>query len=106
MAELNVRLAALEKLTVHFAPWASTKFRMLRATKEQQTKWMADLSLANADRIYSEIADSLNIESESSSHEGTAENISRQLPHEALAASRESAAKATAALKWHRRIRQ
>jgi hypothetical protein len=98
MVELNVRLAALEKLTVHFAPWASTKFRMLRATKEQQVKWMADLSLANADRIYSEIADSLNIESESSSHEGTAENASRQLLREALAASRENAAKATAAL--------
>ena len=98
MAELNVRLAELEKLTVHFAPWASTKFRMLRATKEQQTKWMAELSLANADRIYSEIADSLNIESASSSHESTAENTSRQLLREALAASRENVAKATAAL--------
>ena len=32
MAELNLRLAELEKLTVQFAPWASTKFRTLRAS--------------------------------------------------------------------------
>ncbi len=98
MAELNLRFSELEKLTVRFAPWASTKFRTLRATKEQQAKWIADLSLASADRIYSEIADSLNDESESSSHEGAAENTSRELLREALAASRENAAKATAAL--------
>ena len=74
MTELNLRLSELEKLTLHFAPWASTKFRMLRATKEQQTKWIAELSLASADRIYSEITDSLNDESDSSLHEGAAEN--------------------------------
>jgi hypothetical protein len=98
LAELNLRLAELEKLTVRFAPWASTKFRMLRATRDQQAEWIADLSLANADRIYSEIADSLNSESEISSHEGAAENISRQLLREALAASRENAVQAMAAL--------
>ncbi len=98
MAELNLRLSELEKLTVQFAPWASTKFRMLRASKEQQTKWIADLNLASADRIYSEITDSLNDESESSLRDGAAENASRQLLREALAASRESAAKATAGL--------
>jgi hypothetical protein len=98
MAELNLRLGELEKLALHFAPWASTKFRTLRATKEQQAKWIADLSLATADRVYSEIANSLNDESESSSHEGPAENTSRELLREALIASRENAAKATAAL--------
>jgi len=98
MAELNLRFSELERLTVRFSPWASTKFRTLRATKEQQAKWIADLSLASADRIYSEIADSLNDESESSSHEGAAEYTSRELLREALAASRENTAKATAAL--------
>jgi len=98
IAELNLRLSELEKLTVHFAPWASTKFRMLRATAEQQAKWIAELSLASADRIYSEIAESLSGESEVSLHEGAAENTSRELLREALAASRENAAQATTAL--------
>jgi hypothetical protein len=98
IAELNLRLCELEKLTVCFAPWASRKFRTLRASKEQQAKWISDLSLATADRIYSEIAESLTGESETSSHEGTAENTSRELLREALAASRENAAQATAAL--------
>jgi hypothetical protein len=99
LAELNGRLAELEKLTVQFAPWASTKFRTLRATKEQQAKWIGELSLATAERIYAEIADSLSGESVTASwHEGTAENISRQLLREALQATRENVAKAAAAL--------
>jgi cyclic beta-1,2-glucan glucanotransferase len=98
IAELNLRLCELEKLTVRFAPWASTKFRMLRATTEQQGKWIADLSLASADRIYSEIAESLRGESETAVHEGTAENASRELLREALAASRQHAAQAAVAL--------
>src|SRR5438552_1395784 len=44
LSELNTRLSELEKLTVQFAPWASTKFRSLRATEEQQAKWIAELS--------------------------------------------------------------
>ncbi|PYT97314.1 MAG: hypothetical protein DMG34_23015, partial [Acidobacteria bacterium] len=99
LSELNTRLSELETLTVQFAPWASTKFRSLRATEEQQAKWIAELSLATADRIYSEVLESLNSESENSIHEGTAENGSRELLREALAASREIATQAAAALK-------
>src|SRR5207302_6418316 len=54
LTELSGRVAELEKLTVQFAPWASTRFRMVRATEAQQAEWIAKLSLANADRIYSE----------------------------------------------------
>src|SRR5882724_3705964 len=99
LSELNTRLSELEKLTVQFAPWASTKFRSLRATEEQQAEWIAELSLATGDRIYSEVLESLNSESENSIHEGTAENGSRELLREALAASREIATQAAAALK-------
>jgi cyclic beta-1,2-glucan synthetase len=99
LSELNTRLSELEKLTVQFAPWASTKFRSLRATEEQQAKWIAELSLATGDRIYSEVFESLNSESENSINEGTAENGSRELLREALAASREIATQAAAALK-------
>src|SRR6266478_1070672 len=99
LSELNTRLSELETLTVQFAPWASTKFRSLRATEEQQAKWIAELSLATADRIYSEVLESLNSESENSINEGTAENGSRELLREALAASRETATQAAAALK-------
>ena len=98
IAELNGRLAELEKLTVQFAPWASTKFRSLRATREQQAKWIAELNLATAERIYEEIADSLSGESAASGHEGTAENISRELLREALQTTRENATRAAAAL--------
>jgi len=99
LSELNVRLSRLERLTVQFAPWASTKFRSLRAEEEQQAKWMAELSLATAERIYSEVLESLNGESETSTHEGPAESGSRELLREALAASREIAARAASALK-------
>jgi cyclic beta-1,2-glucan synthetase len=98
LSELHMRLSELEKLTVQFAPWASTKFRTLRAAPEQQARWIAELSLASADRIYSEIFGSLNSESGASLHEGTAENASRELLRDALNRSRENAAQATAAL--------
>jgi cyclic beta-1,2-glucan synthetase len=98
LEELNLRLAELEKLAVQFAPWASTKFRRLRATEEQQAKWIAELSLATADRIYSEITESLNDEVVDRAHERTAENVSRDLLREALGASHEAALAATAAL--------
>ena len=98
LAELNTRFSELERLTVQFAPWASTKFRMLRASREQQAKWIAELSLATADRIYSEISYSLNSETESSSQESPAENVSRELLREALSASGENLAQAKSAL--------
>jgi cyclic beta-1,2-glucan synthetase len=99
LAEMNVRLSALEKLTVQFAPWASPKFRNLRVAQEQQAKWLADLNLANSERIYLEVEDSLRNEYRDAAHEGTAENTSRELLREALASSRESASAASAALK-------
>jgi hypothetical protein len=66
LAEMKLRLVELEKLTVQFAPWASTRFRTLRATPEQQVKWIEELSLATAEGIYSEALASLGGESESS----------------------------------------
>jgi hypothetical protein len=98
MAELNLRLAELEKLTVQFAPWASTKFRTLRASEEQQAKWVGDLSLANAERVYTEVAESLDSETANNANEGTAESTSRELLREAIRISREAAATATSAL--------
>ena len=98
LSELHTRLSELERLTVQFAPWASTKFRTLRAIEEQQTRWIAELSLATADRIYSEISESLSNENATLLHEGTAENSSRELLRDALNASRENAAQAAAAL--------
>src|SRR5205085_5267148 len=98
IAELDVRFHALEKLAVQFAPWASPKFRSLRATAEQQAKWISDLTLARAERIYLEIANSLDEETDSSTHAGTAENTSRQLLRDALNVSREAAIQAITAL--------
>jgi hypothetical protein len=91
LSELNVRFAELEKLAVQFAPWVSTKFRTLRANHELQAKWIAGLSLATAERVYSEIAESLNSECRTFPQEGIAEIASRELLREALAASRENA---------------
>jgi hypothetical protein len=98
LAELKVRLTELEKLTVQFAPWASTKFRTLRAMPEQQAKWMEELSLLTAERVYLEVLESLHAENANSAQEGTAENISRELLREALAGARETAAQAASAL--------
>jgi len=98
LAEMKLRLVELEKLTVQFAPWASTRFRTLRATPEQQVKWIEELSLATAEGIYSEVLASLDGESESSAFGGAAENASRELLREALAAARETAARAAKAL--------
>src|SRR4030095_4244999 len=56
------------------------------------------VSSATADRIYSEISESLNNENATLLHEGTAENSSRELLRDALKASRENAAQAAAAL--------
>jgi len=98
LAETKLRLVELEKLTVQFAPWASTRFRTLRATPEQQVKWIEELSLATAEGIYSEVLASLDGESESSAFGGAAENASRELLREALAAARETAARAAKAL--------
>ena len=98
LVELKTRLAELEKLTVQFAPWASTKFRTLRAPAEQQTKWIQELNLGTAERIYSEVVASLDGENAQSAPEGAAENISRELLREALAAAGETATRAAAAL--------
>jgi hypothetical protein len=98
LSELNLRLAELEKLTVQFAPWASTKFRSLRATQEQQAKWIAELSLAKAGQIYAQVFESLSSESETSLNEGAAESASRELLREALTASHEGAMQAAASL--------
>jgi hypothetical protein len=98
LSELSVRFSNLEQLAVQFAPWISTKFRTLRANHELQAKWIAGLSLATAEHIYSEIAKSLNNECRTFPQEGTAEIASRDLLREALVASRENALQATNAL--------
>ena len=110
ISELKLRVQELEKLTVQFAPWASTKFRSLRVSPEQQAKWIADLTLGTAEQIYSEVAKSLDVEVETSAgtsagtsvetspHGATAENTSRQLLRDALNASREAAIQASSAL--------
>ena len=97
LTELNLRVAELQSLALQFAPWASTKFRTLRVTKGQQAKWIADLSLAAAGRIYDEIQETLDAESRGTV-EGTAENVSRDLLVDALRSTRAFAAKAEAAL--------
>ncbi|HXT27519.1 MAG TPA: glucoamylase family protein [Candidatus Eisenbacteria bacterium] len=98
LAEFDTRVSALHDLAVHFAPWASTKFRTLRAEEKQQTKWIADLSLTEAARVYDEIADVLREENRGLQSEGAAENISRELLRDALASARENALQATSAL--------
>jgi len=98
LAEFDTRVSALHALAVQFAPWASTKFRTLRAEEKQQTKWIADLSLTEAARVYDEIADVLREENRGLQSEGTAENISRELLRDALASARENALQATSAL--------
>ena len=98
LSELNVRFSELEKLGVQFAPWVSTKFRTLRADRELQAKWLAGLSLVTAERIYSEIVESLNNECRTFPQEGTAEVASRDLLRDALTLSHEHTLKAAAAL--------
>jgi len=98
LAEFATRVSALQGLAVQFAPWASTKFRTLRAEEKQQAKWIADLSLGEAVRIYDEIAEVLRDEIRGQQHEGAAENASRELLRGALASSREAAHQAAAAL--------
>jgi len=98
LIELSTRVVELQKLALQFAPWASTRFRTLRATSDQQTKWIADLSLATAGRIYEEILETLREESRGPGVEGAAENASRALLLDALQATREFAAKADSEL--------
>lgn len=95
--ELNLRVAELQNLALQFAPWASTKFRTLRVTKQRQAKWISELSLANAGRIYDEIQETLNEESRGTA-EGTAESVSRDLLMDALRTTRAFAAKADSGL--------
>ena len=95
--ELNSRVAELQNLALQFAPWASTKFRTLRVTKQRQAKWIADLSLATAGRIYDEIQETLNEECRGTA-EGTAEGVSRDLLLDALRTTRAFAAKADSGL--------
>jgi hypothetical protein len=98
LGEMNTRVSSLQNLAVQFAPWASTKFRTLRGEEKQQAKWIAELSLAEAVRVYDEIAAGLEEENRGQQVEGAAENVSRELLHDALTAAREAATKASAAL--------
>ena len=95
--ELNLRATELQNLALQFAPWACTKFRTLRVTTQQQAKWIAELSLATAARIYDEIQRTLSEESRGTA-EGTAESVSRDLLVDALRTTRAFAAKAEADL--------
>jgi len=94
LAELNVRVSALQDLAVRFAPWASAKFRTLRVEESRQARWIADLDLEGASQIYDQVAAALNEEHSGAASGGTAENISRQLLVEALGAARENASDA------------
>jgi hypothetical protein len=98
LGELSTRVNELHRLALQFAPWASTKFRTMRGSKEQQSKWIAELNLMNAERIYREILEALSEESQNASSEGTAENTSRALLLGALQATREFASTADARL--------
>jgi len=95
-SEFSTRISALHDLAVQFAPWASTKFRTLRVDEKQQAKWIADLSLAEAVRIYDEIAAGL--EEEDREGGSAAESVSRELLREALAAARKAASEASTSL--------
>src|SRR5262249_42529308 len=75
LEEVAKRVAALEALAVGFAPWASAKFRTLRVEEKQQAKWIADLSLAEASRIYDEIGAALAEESRGAQSGGAAETV-------------------------------
>lgn len=96
LKEFSTRISALHDLAVQFAPWASTKFRTLRVDEKQQAKWIANLSLAEAIRIYDEIA--VGLEEENRDGGGAAESVSRELLREALAAARKAASQAAASL--------
>jgi hypothetical protein len=98
LAELSSRVAALQDLAVRFAPWASTKFRTLRVEENRQSKWIADLSISTACRIYGQIAEALSEENPGAPGEGTAESASRQLLVEALGSARENSIQAAEAL--------
>src|SRR5262249_41617516 len=94
LGELNTRISALQSLAVRLTPWASAKFRTLRVEEKQQAKWISDLSLADAIRIYDEIEKELEGENRGPLPEGAAENVSRELLNEALASSRKAASEA------------
>ena len=98
LSELNTRIAALQNLAVQFAPWASAKFRTPRVEQKRQAKWIADLSLAEAIRIYDEIERGLAQESQLQPAASAAENTSRDLLLQALAESRKAASQASSAL--------
>jgi cyclic beta-1,2-glucan synthetase len=98
LSEMSTRVSSLQTLAVQFAPWASTKFRTLRVEEKQQEKWITELSLAEAVRVYDEIAAGLEEENRGQQAESAAENVSRELLHDALTAAREAASKAAAAL--------
>jgi len=98
LAGFSTRISALHSLAVQFAPWASTKFRTLRAEEKQQAKWIAELSLAEASRIYDEIAACLEKESRDGQVGGAAESVSRDLLREALASAGKAASAALSSL--------
>jgi len=98
LGEFATRISALQDLAVAFAPWASTKFRTLRVEEKQQAKWIADLSLAEAARIYDQISAGLDEEDRNSTAGGAAETVSRELLREALAAARTAASEASLSL--------
>ena len=98
-AQMRTRVEQLQNLVVRFAPWASTRFRTLRASEEQKSRWIAGMSLASYDQIASEIEATLDAESAWPGKPYAAENLCRDLLREALAAAREAAAKAARSLR-------